>query len=233
MKKAISLLLALAMCLSLCACGKSKAAQEAQDAIAAIGTVTLDSEEAILYAEKLYGILTDNEKESVENRLTLVDAREEYDRLVQEAIEEELAAAAAAEAAALQAKLDAATPAMDAFMTAANNLIWSFEFVSKYAGNVNGNGSRKFADSFLETLETAYNGIDLAPVKEVFPELYEQANVIINNTETVIGLLNEMGRTNSTSNVTTMKTLSIETVQLINALATDYQNALNELNNAS
>ena len=229
MKKAISLLLVLTMCLSLCACGKSKAAQEAQDAIAAIGTVTLDSEEAILYAEKLYGILTDNEKESVENRLTLVDAREEYDRLVQEAIEEELAA----EAAALQAKLDAATPAMDAFMTAANNLIWNFEFVSKYAGNVNGKGSRKFADSFLETLETAYNGIDLAPVKEVFPELYEQANVIINNTETVIGLLNEMGRTNSTSNVTTMKTLSIETIQLINALATDYQNALNELNNAS
>ena len=41
MKKFLAILLALAMVLSLAACGKSEAAQAADDMIAAIGTVTL------------------------------------------------------------------------------------------------------------------------------------------------------------------------------------------------
>lgn len=81
MKRAISFLLAVIMCMSLVGCGKSKAAKEAEAAIDAIGEVTLDSGEAIAYAEKLYGILTDDEKADVENRLTLVDAKEAYAEL--------------------------------------------------------------------------------------------------------------------------------------------------------
>lgn len=190
------------------------------------GEVTLESEEAIRYAEKLYGILTDKEKESIENRIVLADARETYDRLVREA--EEAALAAAAEEAARIAALEAAMPAMDAFLKAANSIVWNLELVAKYAGNVNGNGSRKFADSFLKTLQDAYKNIDLAPIREGFPELAEQVAVIMGNQEMVIDLLKEMGRTNSTSNVTTMKTLSIETVQLIEALQADYQRTLQE-----
>lgn len=224
MKRLLSLVLVIVMLLSLCGCGKTDAAIAAEEAIAAIGVVTLDSEEAIAYAEKLYGILTDNEKESIENRLELANAREEYERLVQEAIEAEQAAIEAARIA----KIETAMPEMDAFIKAANSIVWNLEFVAKYAGNVNGNGSRKFADSFMDDLESAYKDIDVALIAEGFPELAERIGVIMANHEMVIDLLNEMGRTNSTSNVTTMKTLSIETVQLIDALQVEYQKALED-----
>jgi len=84
MKKAISLALVFVLCLSLCACGKSKAAKEAEAAIDAIGEVTVDSGEAIKNAEKLYNILTDAEKADVDNRLTLVEAQEKYAELQSE-----------------------------------------------------------------------------------------------------------------------------------------------------
>ena len=224
MRRLLSLVLVIVMLLSLCSCGKTDAAIAAEEAIAAIGVVTLDSEEAIAYAEKLYGILTDNEKESIENRLELANAREEYERLVQKAIEAEQAAIEAARIA----KIETAMPEMDAFIKAANSIVWNLEFVAKYAGNVNGNGSRKFADSFMDDLESAYKDIDVALIAEGFPELAERIGVIMANHEMVIDLLNEMGRTNSTSNVTTMKTLSIETVQLIDALQVEYQKALED-----
>ena len=86
MKKTIVVFLTLAMALCLCSCGKSKDVKAAEDAISAIGTVTLDSAEAIEYAEKLYNILTDSEKSDVSNRITLVEARESFDRLRKEQI---------------------------------------------------------------------------------------------------------------------------------------------------
>lgn len=78
MRKALSLILVLVMVLPLCACGKSSAVKAAEEAIAAIGEVTADSGEAIANAEKLYGILTDDEKAKVENRLVLVEAQEAF-----------------------------------------------------------------------------------------------------------------------------------------------------------
>lgn len=81
MKRWIAFLMVLIMSFSLFACGKSKDVRAAEDAINAIGEVTLDSEIAIQAAEKLYGILTDSEKSNVENRLQLVDAREAFDIL--------------------------------------------------------------------------------------------------------------------------------------------------------
>jgi len=86
MKRIISILLVIVMCLSLCACGKSKAAKAAEEAIAAIGEVTIDSGEAIANAEKLYGILTDAEKAEVENRLVLVDAQEAFKKVQSEIV---------------------------------------------------------------------------------------------------------------------------------------------------
>lgn len=81
MKKLFTLFLVAVMCLSLVACGKSKAAKAAEEAIAAIGKVTVDSGEAIANAEKLYGILTDAEKAEVENRLLLVEAQEAFKKV--------------------------------------------------------------------------------------------------------------------------------------------------------
>lgn len=85
MKRAISLVLVFVLCLSLCACGKSKAAKEAEAAIDAIGEVTIDSGNAIKNAEKLYNLLTDAEKADVDNRLVFVDAQEKYTELQRKA----------------------------------------------------------------------------------------------------------------------------------------------------
>lgn len=81
MKRIIALVLIFLMCLSLCACGKSEAVVAAEEAIAAIGVVTVSSGDAIANAEKLYGILTEAEKAEVENRLTLVEAKEEFEKV--------------------------------------------------------------------------------------------------------------------------------------------------------
>jgi len=81
MKRIIVITIVSAMLFVLCSCGKSESIKAAEDAIAAIGEVTVESEAAIANAEKLYGILTDSEKAEVENRLELVEAREAFDEL--------------------------------------------------------------------------------------------------------------------------------------------------------
>ena len=82
MKRILSLLLALALCLPLCACGKTEATKAAENAIASIGEVSLDSFDAITQAQKLYDLLTDDEKSKVKNREVLVDALDAYSNAV-------------------------------------------------------------------------------------------------------------------------------------------------------
>ena len=77
-------LLIFVLLFNFCGCGKSQATKDAEIAIDAIGEVTEDSGTAIANAEKLYGILTDNEKEDVENRLALFDAKEAYEKVLEE-----------------------------------------------------------------------------------------------------------------------------------------------------
>ena len=86
MKKAVALLLAVIMVFALCACGKSEAVVVAEETIKSIGEVSIDSWKAIEDAEKKYEFLTENEKEKVENRLALVEAREKYDKLVSDTL---------------------------------------------------------------------------------------------------------------------------------------------------
>lgn len=86
MKKTISMILTLVLCLSLCACGKSEAAEMVDSMILAIGEVTLSSESAIIAAENAYDQLTDKDKGSVEKLVVLMEARTTYDNLVQEAM---------------------------------------------------------------------------------------------------------------------------------------------------
>lgn len=80
MRRALALILALSMTILMCACGSS-AVKDAETAINEIGEVTTDSLEQITKAEKLYNLLTDAEKGKVKNRLALVEAREEFDKL--------------------------------------------------------------------------------------------------------------------------------------------------------
>lgn len=82
MKKLILILLTVALVLTLAACGKSKNVQAADDLIAAIGTVTLDSQTKIVAAELAVEALTDSERAQLENAATLAAARKIYDELV-------------------------------------------------------------------------------------------------------------------------------------------------------
>lgn len=84
MKKTVSLLLALTLCLSLCACGKSKSVKEVETLIDAIGEVSVDSEAAVVAAEEAYDALTSEEREKVENHTVLADARETLDAALYE-----------------------------------------------------------------------------------------------------------------------------------------------------
>jgi len=79
MKKIIALLLALTMCFSLCACGKSEEVKNVEALISAIGEVTLDGESAILAAEEAYNALAEEDKAKVENYADLTAARDSYE----------------------------------------------------------------------------------------------------------------------------------------------------------
>ena len=81
MKRFITLLLSIMTCILLCACGKSHSVKEVESVIKAIGDVTLDSGEAIEKAERMYEYLTEKEREQVENKGKLVEARYTYDKI--------------------------------------------------------------------------------------------------------------------------------------------------------
>lgn len=66
------------------ACGKSEMVKAAETAIADIGDVTLESEDSIKKAESIFNSLTDREKEQVDNRIVLIDARNQYEKLLEE-----------------------------------------------------------------------------------------------------------------------------------------------------
>ena len=77
-------ILGFAFLLVLTACGKSKEVIAADELIAAIGEVTLESGPAITEAEKAVATLQGKDKEALENAGLLTSARAEYDRLVEE-----------------------------------------------------------------------------------------------------------------------------------------------------
>jgi hypothetical protein len=86
MKKVIAIVLALSICFSLCACGKSKAATECENLIMAIGEVSADSGEAIDAAEKAYNALSSEEKDSISESASILNAAmEQYAILLEEA----------------------------------------------------------------------------------------------------------------------------------------------------
>ena len=68
-------------CYILCACGKSKQAQEADDLILAIGEVSLDSAAAIETAENAVSELSDRQRNQLENREILESARSTFSNL--------------------------------------------------------------------------------------------------------------------------------------------------------
>lgn len=87
MKKILEITLTCMICIfMLTGCGKSEAVKDAEEAIEAIGEVSIDSGDAIAAAEKLYDALTDKEKAEVSNYLSLTEARETFDILEHEQV---------------------------------------------------------------------------------------------------------------------------------------------------
>ena len=81
MKKFIVVILVLAMCISICSCGKSEEVKNVEAMISAIGTVSQSSESAILDAERAYGMLSSDDKEKVSNYNVLLEARAAYNAI--------------------------------------------------------------------------------------------------------------------------------------------------------
>ena len=79
-KVAIVLVLLVFVCMMI-ACGKSREAKNVEQLIRDIGTVTIDSEDAISVAEKAYNDLPEELKGQVGNYDSLLEARSTYDSL--------------------------------------------------------------------------------------------------------------------------------------------------------
>ena len=84
MKQFIIMLLIVAMCLSLVACGKSEEIKNVESLISAIGAVSENSESAIVAAESAYNALSSDDKNKIGNYNTLLDARKAYDAIPKE-----------------------------------------------------------------------------------------------------------------------------------------------------
>ena len=127
MKKLSVLFLATILVLFLASCGTTEAATAADEAISAIGEVTLDSLPAIEAAEGAVEALTEEERGQIDNLDVLNTARETYDRLVTEAeaaaVDEVIAAIgpvtedSAAAISAARAAYDEASPDVQALVT--------------------------------------------------------------------------------------------------------------------
>ena len=130
MRKAVSLLLALSMVFALCGCGKSDEAVVVEYLINQIGTVTLDSEQAIDDAKEAYDKLSDADKKTVENYETLTSAQTKFAELEKE--QKELEEKRLAEEAA--AKVTPA-PISVSNMRLGSNLIGNPEVYVQFTNN--------------------------------------------------------------------------------------------------
>ncbi len=84
MKKVLSILLVLGICLSLCSCKKSEGLVAAEEAVKAIGQVTLESGDAINKAESAITALSAEDKENFKMQKDFEEAKSEYERIVLE-----------------------------------------------------------------------------------------------------------------------------------------------------
>ncbi len=91
-QRALAFFLMLSLCAFFCGCGKSEAAQAVDDQIAAIGEITLESEQKIVDAESAVELLPEKEKKQLENLDQLNQMRKDYEELVKKAEQEKIAA---------------------------------------------------------------------------------------------------------------------------------------------
>lgn len=114
---------------------------------------------------------------------------------------------------------EALTPSgTDTVQEAFDKAIEELTFVQKYAGNVNTSGSRKFADSKIESIKHCLDGIDNDYVNAHMPDIAKALPSINEDIEKVVSLLINMGETNSDKNVNEIKTLAGSIIYTIQTL---------------
>ncbi len=99
-----------------------------------------------------------------------------------------------------------------------NGAVKELAFAKKYAGNVNGKGSRKFADSAIDRLRNSTEGIDMNYASMNLPETAAALPSINEKITTVVDLLIDMGNTNSDENVAAIRETATEAISQIEAL---------------
>ena len=116
MKKVLVFLVVAMLYVFVCGCGKSESVIAAEEAVKAIGNVTLESEEAIAAAEEIVSSLSEEDAKTFSMQEELTKARDTYTALVeQEKINEVIALVDAIGAVTLDSgeKVDAAQEAYD------------------------------------------------------------------------------------------------------------------------
>lgn len=99
------------------------------------------------------------------------------------------------------------------------------DFISQYAGNVNGSGERKFADDFLNDIRDAFSKISYSKlVSEGMPEAYEVIEGFNEKAKDIIYLIEDMGETNSDENVQDIKSGAKDLMSEINAFMNNIDN---------
>lgn len=84
MKKIFSLILALSICVSLCACGKSDEAAAVDEMILAIGEVSIDNISAVEDASRAYDLLSEKDRKSIEYYDVLIKAKDQAIKVQEE-----------------------------------------------------------------------------------------------------------------------------------------------------
>lgn len=92
MKKGLLFFLVFCLCFTFSGCGKSKAVIEADNLIASIGEVTLESNGTLQAAQQAVSNLTDRQKKQLENAALLDSAQDTYDKLLTAKVEQAIAA---------------------------------------------------------------------------------------------------------------------------------------------
>jgi len=121
-KKVLAMLLVVAVCLTVTGC-KSGKVRQTEALIGDIGTVTLDSEEAVAAARESYGALSDKDKENVENYAVLTDAEKTLTSLQKVDAAEKAIAAIGEVTADSMPLIDAANAAYNALTSEEKELV--------------------------------------------------------------------------------------------------------------
>ena len=191
MKRAITLLLSLVLCFTLCSC-KSKAATDADNLICSIGEVTLNSEDVIQKAETAVGALNEKDYEQLEHLDTLKSARASYDDLVAQSRAQEIMAAID------RIKDNITTNYSPAAITAVEKLYNSSDSKTKsYVTNYSDleQAEKTLSDLMVEDAITKINAIGTISLKN---------EATISAAQKAVGALNETER-EKVSNIETLR----------------------------